>query len=746
MLTISVDRKQQVPCLFVNGRIDTLTSNDFDETAGHLVTNQRFLIVDLKNCTYLSSNGIRSFLKVEKILKPQNGGLLLVGTKPEVYSVFEMAGLHNVFSFSNSVDEALVNVKTKIESEKCCSEFEYRGGKVSIQATSNNDKLYLWGHCVAGYNELGWSIGFGALDGGLMSDTKGVFVTMQHCAGFIPLNTGVQPDYRIVQDLSDGVMEVDNALSFDKGADVLMRYRGSEKLSADELNMLVQRGFQHSGNKGGRVHAAVVADNNPEGPSLSFVLFYNSDLFEFLRSDSSIVDAYFDKHESGRSIGVSFLLDKMQTGSNDQQLTENLKNLLTFENIKDVAAFDFSKGLINPVVYGFNSNSVANATGKLLHIEAAGDYYIPEEYKLLCRKLYNDSQRIVLKKLHGGFSAQTYQVASFDAKHRKLRPTVLKIADKAMITREADRCRENAMPYILNNSAMVLGTSFFGNRGALRYNFVGIGGENSRLKWLAYYYQNWPAEKLESLFDKIFLDILKPWYGQPVESQVYPFREHNPTHAFFSNLIETAENEFQLSSDDKLIELPEDKGALVNPYWFLKYKYSELSDVPVDFYVSICHGDLNMQNILLDEDMNVYLIDFSETRQRSIVSDFARLEAIFMMENINVENREDWNLMLQLYRKIYADEPFGQHFNIDDSYPEAVRRNVLMSRKMRGYALKSAVGKSVELPYYMALLEWVLPVVCYGTASDNEKRLSMIVAGWLCEKVLNSGIMKPELG
>jgi len=36
---------------------------------------------------------------------------------------------------------------------------------------------------------------------------------------------------------------------------------------------------------------------------------------------------------------------------------------------------------------------------------------------------------------------------------------------------------------------------------------------------------------------------------------------------------------------------------------------------------------------LLDGEMNVYLIDFSETRPRSVVSDFARLEAIFMIEH-----------------------------------------------------------------------------------------------------------------
>jgi len=35
------------------------------------------------------------------------------------------------------------------------------------------------------------------------------------------------------------------------------------------------------------------------------------------------------------------------------------------------------------------------------------------------------------------------------------------------------------------------------------------------------------------------------------------------------------------------------------------------------------------------------------------------------------------------------------------------------------------------------LLEWVLPVICY-TIPENHKRLSMIVSGILCEKVMDA--------
>jgi hypothetical protein len=53
---------------------------------------------------------------------------------------------------------------------------------------------------------------------------------------------------------------------------------------------------------------------------------------------------------------------------------------------------------------------------------------------------------------------------------------------------------------------------------------------------------------------------------------------------------------------------------------------------------------------------------------------------------------------------------------------------------MREYSVKSAEGDSNIVPYYLALLEWVLPVVCF-VCTTHHKRLSMVVAALICEKL-----------
>nr|HPR31791.1 phosphotransferase [Prolixibacteraceae bacterium] len=325
---------------------------------------------------------------------------------------------------------------------------------------------------------------------------------------------------------------------------------------------------------------------------------------------------------------------------------------------------------------------------------------------------------------------------SYDPEGRKLRPTVLKIAPRDMIEREAERCRNYALPYIFNNSAMVLGAHFFAHTGALRYNFVGIGGEQTQLKWLTHLFESWPVEKLEPVFDKIFKEILKPWYGQSIEDKIALFHDHDPTRTFFPMIEETAENLFSISSDKPELEIKETGEKLLNPFWFLKYEYKRMHHWKFDYFTSVCHGDLNMQNILLDQDLNVHLIDFSETRPRSVVSDFARMEAIFMIEYARVDDPEELKSMMEFAARFYTsskldDLPVNSYTG---KYPSEMQRNTALIRKMRQYALESARGNSTLLPYYLALLEWVLPIVCYRSATTAQKRFSIVIAGLLCQK------------
>jgi serine/threonine protein kinase len=287
----------------------------------------------------------------------------------------------------------------------------------------------------------------------------------------------------------------------------------------------------------------------------------------------------------------------------------------------------------------------------------------------------------------------------------------------------------------------VLGAEHYGETMALRYNFVGIGGESSQLKWLTHYYHQSDIAFLEPLFDKIFLQILKPWYGQPVSKTIFPFRDHDPTFTFFPHIYKTVSDLFSIQADEKHIHVHELNQEILNPYWFLKHEFARRRDWSMEYFTGICHGDLNMQNILLDENMNVYLIDFSETKPRSIISDFARLEAIFLIDNAPLENESDMTDYLHFIDEFYKKEHLNDIPDITytGKHDGTVSKNAALTLKMRKYALDSAKGNPDPVPYYFALLEWILPIVCYTSLPVYHKRLAVIVSSILCEKVMAAG-------
>ena len=239
---------------------------------------------------------------------------------------------------------------------------------------------------------------------------------------------------------------------------------------------------------------------------------------------------------------------------------------------------------------------------------------------------------------------ETFRVVAYDRDGRRTLPTVLKIGPTALTAREELANREYVARFILNNGTTVLGGAEEGEWAGLRYNFLGVNGPESHLVWLREHYLQRPTSEILPLVDTLLTRVLKPWYAQPKWEQVWLFRDHTPLR-LFPDLFEVAERELGLSGDAPHFECPELGLDLPNPLRFLKVTPRAPAVAPVVH--GICHGDLNLQNVLVDERENLYVIDFSETRPRNVVSDFARIEPILKFEFPRLETDEDLRQLLE---------------------------------------------------------------------------------------------------
>ncbi|HBZ67970.1 MAG TPA: hypothetical protein DEO70_14140 [Bacteroidales bacterium] len=722
------------------GRIDANSSADLDKALSLFPENDRDIIVDFSDCPYLSSAGIRVLLKTKKRLTPGQAELFLTSVSPVIFQVFETAGLHKLFCLKPDLESALHQIRSSKKPNVTTHTLAVGTDKYTLEVRGNqNSEGCFWnGNEIVSYNEMGFAAGFGyPSEASLLPvDEPSFFVVAGNCTGFLPLSGDSEADFRLTSDPEKTGFLVQEALSFGHQPVATLNYNGVEEQSLTQLTDVVGQVKRQYLN-GSPALLLVLADFAPQTPSISIILCNDEALkvSAGLHGLTRFTRRLIQSKGAQQPLGLKFNLFTLD-GTGTPSLYDLLRHHLTFENISEVEQVPSGFTTKAARVWILTAGAFTDGTAKRLPIESDKGF-TPEPHKaFLARQIYTDSSRLIVKPLHGGFSAQTFQVTSFDHEGRKMRPTVMKIAHRDLIKRESDHCKQYALPYIFNNSANVLGTVFYGETGALRYNFVGIGGEDSTLRWLTHLYQEEELTTLEPLFDKIFLQILKPWYGQPVSKPIEPFKDHDPTYTFFPHIYKTVEELFGISADDPTIMVAETGRQMLNPYWFLKHEYARRRDETIEYNTSICHGDLNMQNILLDENRNVYLIDFSETRPRSIVSDFARLEAILLVDNAPVENEAETiayiNQLTPFYNTSRLDELPAITF--DGPYKAMITKNFSLTCRMRRYAFECSQSNPDLVPYILALLEWILPIVCYGLPI-YQKRVSMVIASLLCEQL-----------
>ncbi len=93
-MTLNVTSEQKAAGVFVvtiAGSLDSNTYKVFEEKLEVMLTDITELIVfNLEHLRYLSSAGVRVFLKVRKILKKRGGQVKFLNLQPQIRRVFEI--------------------------------------------------------------------------------------------------------------------------------------------------------------------------------------------------------------------------------------------------------------------------------------------------------------------------------------------------------------------------------------------------------------------------------------------------------------------------------------------------------------------------------------------------------------------------------------------------------------------------------------------------------------------------------
>jgi len=104
---------EDIPVLFVSGKVDAVTSKDLETALTGLIDkNKKFLVIDMEKVEFLSSSGLRVLMASLNKLKRRDGDLLLAAVQPFVKDVFFLTGANRFFSIYPSQDEAIKSLQT----------------------------------------------------------------------------------------------------------------------------------------------------------------------------------------------------------------------------------------------------------------------------------------------------------------------------------------------------------------------------------------------------------------------------------------------------------------------------------------------------------------------------------------------------------------------------------------------------------------------------------------------------------
>jgi len=143
-----------------------------------------------------------------------------------------------------------------------------------------------------------------------------------------------------------------------------------------------------------------------------------------------------------------------------------------------------------------------------------------------------------------------------------------------------------------------------------------------------------------------------------------------------------------------------------------------------------------MQNVLVDERDNIYVIDFSETRPRNVLSDFARLEPIVKFEQVPIGSSDDLRRLLIFEQGLVAAKTLDCATNQYPGENAAVEKAFEVIALMRWLADTATIFETDIVPYWLALLEWTLPVIVFRQCTDWQKRYAVYSAGLIAEAIL----------
>ena len=98
-MEVIINKQEGKTLVELNGRIDTTNADQFQQEVSPLMEGDQMDIdIDCSGMTYTSSQGLRTFLLLQKSVNARGGKMVLHNMNPMVKEVFDITGFSNIIT------------------------------------------------------------------------------------------------------------------------------------------------------------------------------------------------------------------------------------------------------------------------------------------------------------------------------------------------------------------------------------------------------------------------------------------------------------------------------------------------------------------------------------------------------------------------------------------------------------------------------------------------------------------------
>ena len=297
------------------------------------------------------------------------------------------------------------------------------------------------------------------------------------------------------------------------------------------------------------------------------------------------------------------------------------------------------------------------------------------ELKELLRRLFYSADSILVSPISKGFSGTgVLRVQAVYKDSGVSAPMIVKFGDKTQIDQEYKRFKRYVEGFIgAGRTASIVDHRYTNSLGGIVYQFLGtdVGSWTN----LGDYYRTHSLDEIEQTFRDLFYVTTANWYANRSSIEPMPLiqtyldywgiesLDHLQELVFIGKLkrYKSQGNMFHLAGQPQL--------AIANPFPLLQQRSWIYLTIQC-----ITHGDLNLQNVLVDKSGSTWLIDFYGTGRGHILRDITELETQIKLLLSDEASLDD---LFLLEKRLAQDRLFSEITYprlIPEDLPETVKK------------------------------------------------------------------------